>query len=253
MPRPNTAARIQGAGGCDIFYAVRSQIRDGYQICDIVNPDGALAYFGCTVMNGQGNRIGAPSEKWNGDLNGNIHPQVVVLYRSGGRSPIVLGRIDNPNILYSSEADNGANAENRDVSGDTVSLADVLMCNDGSRFVMKAAENGGDIIFSPVRGMQFQLQSDGVMRVSRDGDAADGPVLAQPYVDHDNAILDYLGRLHHFVSSLLVDGEGIVRQVNPESPKFISETDFPDRITLGQVKSAVLALSSDTMSGTIEE
>jgi len=237
MGRPNQAARLQGAGGCDVFYAVASYVRNGAQLCDIVNPDGALVYVGCTVVNGQSNKINAPSPPWAGDLLPGKYPLVVAMYRSLGRAPIVLGKVDNASINYTSGA--VASDEDDDAVITKTELGDVAIANDKSKLVFKDTNSGGDIVIEPERNLKVQLADGASMRVSSGGDASDGPVLAAPYVSRDDEIVTLLKQIVEWINTMTAT------QGRPAFPPFEGALGILN-VDLADVKSAVLALSSKT-------
>lgn len=243
MPRHNKEGRLQGRGGCDTFYAVRSYVRGGNQYCDITNPDASLTFFDCIVMNGQANKINAPSQPWNNqDIDERIHPLVIAMYRSLGRNPIVLGRLGNSDIEFTeAKAKSRHDGDDEDVPTDTVKLDDVMIANDGSKVVLKAEDNGGDMVLSPKRSLKMQLPPDGIARISRDGEASDGPVLAGPYSGRDREIVSLLRQIvaHLDELSLVTYEPGAV-----PLPTFTGQA-LAD-ILVGDFRSAVLALSSET-------
>lgn len=244
MPIHNKEGRLQGLGGCDTFYAVRSYVVNGVQLCDIVNPDGAMMFFGCSVMNGQVVKVNAPSEPWVGqEIDETRHPLVVVMYRSLGRSPIILGVVDNPNIVFTGSPAEPSNVDD-DTPTATSSLDDVAIVNDSSKVVLKSDEQGGDVIIDPKRGLKVQLGSDGIARISRGGEASDGPVLANPYSNRDAEIVNLLNKI---VSFLTVNLKTVLYTGGTTPmPVFTGEALSP--VTIEEVKSAVLALSAETGS-----
>lgn len=243
MPRPSTAIRVQGRGGCDVFFAVRSYIQGEVQLCDIINLDLNMYFIGCTVINGQVNKIGAPEGPWDGTLDGS-YPQVVAMYRSLGRSPLVLGRLDNSTVKFSADIPQSRHDDSdEDVDTDFVDLQDVAVCNDGSKFIIKSSTTG-DIIFSPIRSMKFQLPDDGVFKISRAGNANDGPVLAGPYVERDDAFRIFAAAVEEFLKNIVVGNTGELRMSDPTKAVFLASA--PEEVSTGDVKSSVLLLPSDT-------
>lgn len=243
MPRPNAAARLQGIGGGDVFHAVRSYVRGQVQFCDIVSPDANMAFFGCVVLNAQANRISAPSGPWQGELDPAVHPLVVVMYRSLGRTPIVIAKLDNPDVTYTSSRPAGG-SQSRQVTNTT--LDDVAIVNDNSRIVLMSEDNGGDVVIEPDRNLSVQLSS-GVARITRSGGAPDGPYLAGPARDRDAAIVSALNT----IIGLLRTGIDVVEYVNGV-PVPIGRTiplptllELPE-LNLADIRSAVLRLSSET-------
>lgn len=249
MSRPNKEARLQGVGGCDVFYAVRSYVRNGNQVCDIVNPDGALVHVGCTVINGQSSRIGAPPELWAGEIDPTIHPQVVALYRSLGRSPLVLCKLDNTEIQFVRESNAPAEQDDdEDTELEDASLDDVTYANDGTKVVLQADKNGGDLVFSPKRHAKMQLNNGATMRISQNGEAEDAPVLAEPYGDRDAEIVKCLTDIVDFLGGMVVNqfADPPYLVTRPGSVGF--DGTAPAALNLDDIRSAVLKLSSRTGS-----
>lgn len=243
MPRHNKDLRIQGKGGCDTFYAVRSYFRSGVQLCDIANSDGFLAYSGCVVWNSATNRISAPTEKWNpgSRINPKIHPLVIAIYRSLGRNPIILGRVDNPDVFFGTPDGTRHGDADEDVNVEKAELDDIGLHNDKSKLVMKSSAKGGDMVVKPERGLKVQLSPDGFMKVSRGGESSDGPVLAGPYTERDKAIVGILNQLISYLRELRL----VSYQPGPKPLPFFDVADVED-VELAKIKSAVLALSSET-------
>lgn len=260
MPPPNPAVRLQGSGGGDVFYAVRSYVtKGGSQVCDIVNPDGMLLYVGCPVLNNNANRIGAPAEPWRGSLDDAPYPLVFAIYRSLGRLPMVIGLADNAVVRFT---DKPVRATNGDTPVQRAGLRDSALANDGSKVVLKASENGGEVIISPESDLKIQLDQGAVMKVLVDGEASDGPVLAEPFSLRDAEIVGLLRAVVRILQGMRAEPA-----VNPDGspnpnagkvtylpnltsgPKNLYDEEVSalydiDELNPAWVRSAVLALSS---------
>lgn len=265
--RPSPMNRVLGAGGCEIMYAIRSYADEaGDHRCDVFNPEGSIVHTSCIVVNGNSNKIGAPSEAWSGDLDGDDYPLVVVLTRSGGRSPIVLSRIDNPEIYYEptvtgpqgSGSSSGAqaqsqgqgSAQNNNQSGPPagVTVNDVVIQNDDSRIVLKDKASTGDVHVIADQNVKITALN-GIVQIDKNGDTSDGPVLADAYAKRDAEILTHLTKLNTWLGMLYTWSQQAVAPVPVAT--FTAGTSPPlppDALDPADVRSSILRLASEVES-----
>jgi hypothetical protein len=252
MAKPSPFTRRLNFGGCDVFYAVRSYADDaGAHRCDVFSPDGSLFHLGCYVVNGQTNRIGAPSEVWRGQLDFEKHPQVIVMHRSAGKNPVVLSRIDTANLAYtqtrSSESNGSTGETEQQAENDTSTeptIDDVTLVNDESKLIMKDTKSGGDVVLAPERHFKVQLTNDGVFRVSAGGQSDDGPVLTKGYALRDAELLACIQSIVTWAQTVqIIPDPAIPGNMIFAPPLTVS---VPDALNPGDVRSAFVKLPSQT-------
>lgn len=251
MPPASPFQRMVGRGPCDVGYAVRSYADDrGAHRCDVVCVDNGLAtYLGCYVLNNQGSKIGAPREEWTGGIDPSLHPLVVVIHRSQGLNPIVLGRLDNANISFSAEPTKQEYDEESDNTPERATPDDVVMANDDSQLLLKSRGEGGDVVLIPGRRFTVQLKPGGFMRVAQDETASDGPVLASRSVVRDGQLVAAIAEVQAYLRRLTVAGPtGALKPVEPFLGTDLEPLDPED------IQSAVIRLPSRAVSaaGVIE-
>jgi len=252
MAKPSPFTRRLNLGGCDIFYAVRSYADDtGAHRCDVFSPDGSIYHMGCYVVNGQTNRIGAPSESWKGQLEFGKHPQVVVLHRSNGKNPVVLSRIDTSNLTYVKNRQPESNGSTEETSASATedtstepTIDDVTLINDESKLIIKDTKSGGDVVVAPERHMKIQLSNDGVFRVSSGGQANDGPVLTNGFALRDAEILACLQSIVTWIQTVQIVPDPVVPGKMIFAPPFIGTV--PPALNPGDVRSRFLRVNSET-------
>lgn len=235
-----------GRGPSDVGYAVRSYVSSkGAHLCDVVCVDNSLAtYIGCYVLNTQGLRIGAPSEVWSGTIDPVVHPLVVVLHRYGGLNPIVIGRLDNASISFTTKGKSTAYDPDLDDTPGDVTTDDSVIANQGSALVLKGREGGGDIVAAPGRRFSVQLQAGGAFRVSDGAPTSDGPVLAGRYVSRDAEVVATLNQIQSWLRALVV---------SPATGNLVSAQPYTgadlDGVEADDVKSPLIRLPSAPASG----
>lgn len=252
MAKPSPFTRRLNLGGCDVFYAVRSYADDaGAHRCDIFSPDGSLFHSGCYVVNGQTNRIGAPSEVWRGQLDFEKHPQVIVMHRSAGKNPVVLSRIDTANLTYTKsrpeESNKSTGESESSAEADTTTtptIDDVTLINDESKLILKDTKSGGDVILAPERHFKVQLGNDGFFRVSANGAADDGPVLTKGFALRDAEILACLQAVVTWAQTVQIIPDPAIPGHMVFSPPLT--VSVPESLNPGDVRSAFVKLPSQT-------
>lgn len=256
MTKSSAFSKKLNLGGCDVFYAVRSYADPaGAHRCDIFSPDGAVYHSGCFVVNGQSNRIGAPPEHWKGVLDFEKHPQVLVLYRSSGRGPVVLSKVDSASLSYlnqpngppsSGTVESNETSAQSDTSSTEVTVNDVVFLNDNSRILLKDTESGGDVILAPERHMKIQLGTEGVLRVSSSGTSDDGPVLTNGFALRDAEILACLRSIVTFLQTAQIVPNPATAGATMMFAPTAGSLTVPDALNPGDVRSAFVKLPSQT-------
>lgn len=209
MP-PSPFQRMMGRGPSDVGYAVRSYADErGAHRCDVVCVDNSLAtYMGCYVLNSQGSKIGAPREVWTGTIDPVVHPLVVILHRYAGMTPIVLGRLDNASITFTSDPKGETYDPEVDDTPETTTPDDVALANDKSKLIMKSSSQGGDVVLSPERRFTVQLKPGGFMRVAQGESSDDGPVLASRAATRDDELIAKINEMQAWMRALLIPVPG---------------------------------------------
>jgi hypothetical protein len=243
------------------MYAIRSYAdENGDHRCDVFNPESAISYMACPVFNGNTNKIGAPSVMWGGeDLTDGRYPLVVTVTRSGGRGPIVLGRVDNPNIYYTpTQTGPGtpppptANSTQNLVGAPTsVTVDDLVIQNDDSKIVLRDTKYGNDIFLVAGRDIQLVTNSGRVL-VSKDSDAQDAPVLGEPYAERDKELLSYCKAIVDSIQTIYTWSQQpafATLGITP-IPGLGPPSNAPATLNPATVRSAVLRVASDVESDT---
>lgn len=259
--RPSPIGRVLGAGGCEVMYAIRSYAdENGDHRCDVFNPESAISYIACPVFNGNTNKIGAPQDMWAGeDLTNGKYPLVITLSRSGGRGPVVLGRVDNPNIYYT-PSQTGSNSGGQPTASSTngevgapasITVDDIVIQNDESRLILRDTKFGNDVFVVSARDIQL-VANNGKVLVSKDSDAKDAPVLGIPYSKRDEEILNYCKAIADAVQGLHNWAKQATFQTLGVTPVLTfttgSPSDAPATLDPATVRSAVLRVASDVES-----
>jgi hypothetical protein len=254
--RPSPIGRVLGAGGCEVMYALRSYAdENGDHRCDVFNPEGAICHYNCPVFNGNTNKIGAPLTPWTGDdLASGKYPLVIALSRSGGRGPIILGRVDNPSIYYEPST-TGPNSKPASQNGNvgapaSVTVDDVVIQNDDTRLILRDKKFGNDAYIVSARNIEL-VTNNGQVIISKDSDADDGPVLATPYKNRDDALVEYCTAMTEWANQMLKWARTVPVPATPVDTLVLTgPPTAPSSLDPTTVRSAVLRLASDVESDT---
>ncbi len=185
----------------EVVYAIREYVQDGVRFCDVVNPDnGQQPSMQCPVMGHDGVPLGVPDKAWTGASDIRDYPLVIIGRRSDMRQPVVLGPLRNPSLLYTGGPSPAAGQESTS-SPPQVGVGDRVMKNGGSTLVLR---KNGNVALDTPGSLNVQL-TNGVMRVTQDGEATDRALLANPTVTKLNELItSYLALLSALQTSLAI-------------------------------------------------
>lgn len=251
--------RLMQRGGGEVARAVRSFEEDGLQYCDVVNPDSAKMWNRCPVLDTIGVPIGAPSAKWDGTRPLTDYPLVVVLYLAELRTPIVIGKLRNENLQYTTTSNTNAvvapespPASEPPRPTDPPRVRDLVVALGGSKLVLR--ENGTASLVA--KGNLDIRSADGVMSLaSSEGAHANTDeryVLEGPLFDQLTLLITSINQLNVAVQALQV-WAAATGSPAPESPVALAvpapvltttEVGPVDRPAL---QSAMLRVSSKSM------
>jgi hypothetical protein len=237
---------IMGANGAATGYAVRAYAdASGAHRCDVWLSGGRGYFEGCYVMNGQTSKIGAPSEPWRKELDPRLHPLVLVIFRDAGLNPIVLGRIDAPEITYAQPGQRPPHNPEVEPAPAQSTVQDVILANGQARIRILETSAGGDILMEPVRHLNVQLKEGGQVHIGGAEGYTDGPVLASRHVDRDDEIRSLLQQLVTWATGLTVTTP--TGTISTPVNRFTGSGLAP--LSADDIRSAVLTLSSNVQSG----
>lgn len=178
------------ASDIEVVYAVREYVQNGVRYCDVVNPDnGQQPAMQCPILGGE--PLGVPEGGWGPKSNLLKYPLVIIGRRSDGRQPIVLGRLANPALVYTpgaptkDGAQTGATQTSNTTSPTAYGVGDHVIANGGTTFVLR---KDGNTTLDADGSVNIQL-TNGVLRVTQDGDAEDRALLASPTVTKLNELI----------------------------------------------------------------
>lgn len=241
---------IMETRGAATGYAVRSYADGaGAHRCDVFLTGGRGFFAGCYVLNGQSNKIGAPSEPWKEQLDPRKHPLVLCVFREAGLNPTVLGRLDQPEIAYvdaSKRTQHNADVEHAPTQS---TVQDVVVGNGGNRFRLLDKDAGGDAVLEPLRHFNVSLKDEGRVNIGGYDGFFDGPVLASRHVERDDEIRALLQAMVDFLQRLTtVSPTGTIS--TPPIPFLATGLS---KLSADDIRSAVLSLSSRSQSGSATE
>lgn len=205
--------RLMQRGGGEVARAVRAYEEDGLQYCDVVNPDSAKMWNRCPVLDTVGVPIGAPSAKWDGTKPLTDYPLVVVIYLAELRTPIVLGKLRNENLQYTTTSNtNGVVAPESPPANepprptDPPRVRDLVVALGGSKLILR--DNGtaslvanGNLDVRSTNGIMSLAAADGA-----DSNTDEHYVLSGPASDKLEELVTAVNQLVIAVRALQARG-----------------------------------------------
>lgn len=199
------------AGVC-IMYAFNQKVSsDGRRRVDLSDRFGRIirnAY----VMSGAGLPLNVPLEQETNAQDYTTYPQVVVGFMQGDPLPVVLGALDTPGVIYTSETDTDTNYDpdafmgpkltdkaDSDSDIDARSMEEVVLAApQGGRFLLK--RNGHAVIAGV--GVSVQIPEGSYVRISAGGDTQGRIPLVDPLVEVINDMASKINDLQDEVRAL---------------------------------------------------
>lgn len=174
----------------------------GRRVVDLVMRDGSVVH-GAVVMTGVSLPVHVPFKNDTPLSAYQYYPRVLAVSDHFTRAFVVVGLIDNPNVVYDAappDVVTSGTTDGRDVDDDVTYtlLEEARIDAGGSAFIMR--QTGAAVLKADI--VSVQLPAGSYLRVSEEGDSAERTVLAGPVLAKMQHMVDTINELRQAVLDL---------------------------------------------------
>ncbi len=249
MPKPVRSWLVRKAKHSNLLpaYAVRAYVENDVQYCDVRNNDVAFSADRVQVAGYVSKPIKAPSTKWDGAIDPELHPLVIVAGFGENRGFVVLDTLKTPTALVQTQEESEYHSGDENVQDATATGRDVVIENGGTRVLVR---EDGKVIINSTGGVTIMANGSEV-KVG-DDNAQDAAAIAGPTADAIKELEDKVNAMQawmrNFSIQLSLTLSGSAQEVFQTLQPFTAWTGADLAIDGEQLKSAILKLSSTSQS-----